>query len=130
MTRNVRRVGGWRVFVVLVVLAVVVPRRRDRAAPRVVHRTARVALRVTSGQRRRCFGLLRSAGDVWACVLEVNGWRRRRRDAPLVGYQELCRELSASGPGTFGELDSTGARSVLRRFSDAWFAAAETPQGR
>ncbi|GHJ52977.1 hypothetical protein Nm8I071_22840 [Nonomuraea sp. TT08I-71] len=58
-------------------------------------------------------------------MLEVNGWRRRRRDAPLVGYQELCRELSASGPGTFGELDSTGARSVLRRFSDAWFAAAK-----
>ncbi|MFG2110870.1 RNA-guided endonuclease InsQ/TnpB family protein [Micromonospora chersina] len=107
------------------VLGVVVPRRRDPAAPRVVHRTARVGLRVTSGQRRRCFGLLRSAGDVWACVVEVNGWRRRRRDAPLVGYQELCRELSVSGPGTFGELDSTGARSVLRRFSDAWFAAAK-----
>ncbi|WP_435585955.1 RNA-guided endonuclease TnpB family protein [Micromonospora aurantiaca (nom. illeg.)] len=80
---------------------------------------------MTSGQRRRCFGLLRSAGDVWACVLEVNGWRRRRRDAPLTSYQELCRELSVSGPGTFGELDSTGARSVLRRFSDAWFAAAK-----
>ncbi|MFE9955776.1 RNA-guided endonuclease InsQ/TnpB family protein [Micromonospora sp. NPDC005299] len=107
------------------VLGGVVPRRRDPAAPRVVHRTARVALGVTSGQRRRCFGLLRSAGDVWACVLEVNGWRRRRRDAPLVGYQELCRELSVSGPGTFGELDSTGARSVLRRFSDAWFAATK-----
>ena len=56
-----------------------VPRRRDPAAPRVVYRTARVGLRVTPGQRRRCFGLLRSAGDVWACVLEVNAWRRRRR---------------------------------------------------
>ncbi|WP_406045986.1 transposase [Micromonospora sp. NBC_00898] len=101
------------------------PRRRDPAALRVVHRTARVALRVTPGQRRRCFGLLRSAGDVWACVLEVNGWRRCRRDVPLSGYQELCRELAASGPGTFAELDSVGARSVLRRFSDAWFAAAK-----
>ncbi|MFC8617306.1 RNA-guided endonuclease InsQ/TnpB family protein [Micromonospora purpureochromogenes] len=101
------------------------PRRRDPAAPRVVHRTARVAVRVTPGQRRRCFGLLRSAGDVWACVVEVNGWRRRRRDAPLAGYQQLCRELAASGPGTFAELDSVGARSVLRRFSDAWFAAAK-----
>ncbi|WP_230688644.1 transposase [Micromonospora sp. WMMC415] len=101
------------------------PRRRDPGAPRVVHRTARVALRLTSGQRRRCFGLLRSAGDVWACVLEINSWRRRRRDAPLAGYQELCRELAAAGPGTFGELDTTGARSVLRRFSDAWFAAAK-----
>jgi IS605 OrfB family transposase len=101
------------------------PRRRDLAAPRVVHRTARIGLRVTAGQRRRCFGLLRSAGDVWACVLEANAWRRQRRDAPLVSYQRLCRELAASGPGTFGELDSTGARSVLRRFSDAWFAAAK-----
>ncbi|WP_279306385.1 RNA-guided endonuclease InsQ/TnpB family protein [Micromonospora globispora] len=101
------------------------PRRRDPAAPRVVHRTARVGLRVTSGQRWRCFGLLRSAGDVWACVLEVNAWRRRRRDVPLTGYQELCRELAVSGPGTFAELDSVGARSVLRRFSDAWFAAAK-----
>ncbi|SCF16523.1 transposase, IS605 OrfB family, central region [Micromonospora purpureochromogenes] len=84
-----------------------------------------MGLRVTSGQRRRCFGLLRSAADVWACVLEVNAWRRRRHDGALVGYQELCRELAASGPGTFGELDSAGARSVLRRFSDAWFAAAK-----
>ena len=39
-------------------------------------------------------------------------------------YRELCRELTASGPGTFGELDTTGARSVLRRYSDAWFATA------
>jgi putative transposase len=33
--------------------------------------------------------------------------------------------LAAAGPGTFGELDSTGARSVLRRYSDAWFSAAK-----
>ncbi|MGS2620208.1 hypothetical protein ACVCAH_38000, partial [Micromonospora sp. LZ34] len=62
-------------------------------------------------------------------MLEVNAWRRRRRDVPLVGYQELCRELATSGPGTFGELDTTGARSVLRRFSDAWFAAAKRRAG-
>jgi hypothetical protein len=37
-----------------------------------LYRTARVGLRVTAGQRRQCFGLLRSASDVWACVLEVN----------------------------------------------------------
>ncbi|WP_243420502.1 hypothetical protein [Micromonospora globispora] len=80
---------------------------------------------MTAVQRRRCFGLLRSAGDVWACVLEINAWRRRRRDVPLTGYQQLRRELAASGPGTFAELDSVGARSVLRRFSDAWFAAAK-----
>jgi putative transposase len=91
----------------------------------VVHRTARVGLCVTRKQRRRLLGLLISAGDVWACVLELNAWRRARRDRPLVSYQELCRELAASGPGCFGELDTAGARSVLRRYSDAWFAAAQ-----
>jgi hypothetical protein len=101
------------------------PRRRDADAARVVYRTARIGLRTTAGQRRRCFGLLRSAGDVWACVLEVNWWRRRRGAPPLAGYQELCRELAAAGAGTFGELDSVGARSVLRRYSDAWFSAAK-----
>lgn len=101
------------------------PRTRTPDAPRVVYRTARCGLRVTRGQRQRLFGLLASAGDVWCCVLELNGWRRRRQDTPLAGYQELCRELAAAGPGTFGELDSVGARSVLRRFSDAWFAAAK-----
>jgi hypothetical protein len=54
------------------------PRRRDPDALRVVCRTARIGLRTTAGQRRRCFGLLRSIGDLWACVLEANWWRRRR----------------------------------------------------
>ena len=88
-----------------------------------VHRTARVALRVTPGQRRRCFGLLRSGGDVWACVLEVNAWARQRRDRPVAGYQELCRLLAASGPGTFSELDTVGARSVLRRYAETRYGA-------
>jgi IS605 OrfB family transposase len=101
------------------------PRRRSPQSPRVVHRTAQVGLRVTRGQRRRLVGLLVSAGDVWACVLELNAWRRARQDRPLASYQELCQELAASGPGTFGELDAVGARSVLRRYSDAWFAAAK-----
>jgi transposase len=101
------------------------PRKRAAGSPRVVYRTARCGLRATRAQRRRLWGLLRSAGDVWCCVLEVNAWRRRRQDRPLVGYQELCRELARSGPGTFGELDTAGARSVLRRYSDAWFAAAK-----
>ncbi len=90
-----------------------------------VYRTARSGLRVTRHQRERVFGLLRSAGDVWCCVLELNAWRRRRQDMPLAGYRELCRALAESGPGTFGELDTTGARSVLRRYSDAWFATAK-----
>jgi IS605 OrfB family transposase len=101
-----------------------VPRRRDGGS-QVVVRTARVGLRVTRGQRRRCYGLLVSAGDVWSCLLDMNRWWRQRRLSPLVGYQELCRELSIAGPGTFGELDTRGARSVLRRYSDAWFAAAK-----
>jgi putative transposase len=101
------------------------PRCRERDLSRVVYRTARVGLRVTRGQRRRLAGLLVSAGDVWAAVLELNAWRQARQDRLLVGYQELCRELAASGPGCFGELDTAGARSVLRRYSDAWFVAAK-----
>ena len=73
-----------------------------------VYRTARCGLRATGRQRQRLFGLLRSAGDLWCCVLELNAWRRHRRDAPLAGYKELCRELAASGPGTFAELDTAG----------------------
>jgi IS605 OrfB family transposase len=105
------------------------PRRRSPRSPKVVHRTARAGLRITRAQRRRLVALLVSGGDVWACVLEINTWRRARQDRPLVSYQELCRELAASGPGCFGELDTTGARSVLRRYSDAWFAAAQHRRG-
>lgn len=100
-------------------------RCREPGSPRAVHRTARAGLRVTVAQRRRLLGLLVSGGDVWACPLEINAWRRVRQDRPLVGYQELCQELAASRPGCFGELDTAGARSVLRRYSDAWFAAAK-----
>ena len=56
-------------------------RKRDPGAPRVVYRTARCGLRVTRSQRDRLFGLLRSAGDVWCCVLELN-----RLAAPPPGY--------------------------------------------
>src|SRR5438045_4614809 len=101
------------------------PRRRAPGSPQVVCRTARVGLRVTRAQRRRLLALLVSAGDVWACVLELNAWRRARQDQPLVSYQDLCRELARAGRGIFGELDTAGARSVLRRYSDAWFAAAK-----
>src|SRR5215813_1710012 len=121
----VLRQGVQGVFVGVNWCAGYMPRRRSPGSPKVVHRTARAGLRVTRGQRRRLLGLLVSAGDVWACVLELNTWRRARQDHPLVSYQELCRELAASGPGCFGELDTTGARSVLRRYSDAWFAAAK-----
>jgi len=46
-----------------------------------------------------------------------------------VNYQALCRELSAAGPGCFGELSSSGARSILRRYSDSWMSAAKRRQG-
>ncbi|GLY76650.1 hypothetical protein Airi01_049170 [Actinoallomurus iriomotensis] len=39
------------------------------------------------------------------------------------------RGLSAARPGMFGELDAVGARSVLRRYSDAWFATAARRKG-
>jgi hypothetical protein len=89
----------------------------------VVHRTARIRLRLTCGQANRCYGLLRSAGDVWAWLLDTNRLRRQHGDQAVIGYQALCRELSREGP--FGELSTVGARSVLRRYSDAWFQAAK-----
>ena len=79
---------------------------------------------MTSPQRERCFALLRSGGDLWAAVLELNALRRRRGDLPVATDQALCRELSRAGPGCAGELSTTGARSILRRYSDAWFCAA------
>jgi hypothetical protein len=104
-----------------------VPRKRQGA--KVLHRTARVELRVTPAQRERCFGLLRSGADRWAAVLELNALRRRRGHAPIVTYQDLCRELARAGPGCAGALSSTGARFILRRYSDSWFCAAACRRG-
>jgi IS605 OrfB family transposase len=73
--------------------------------------------------------VLRSGGDLWAAVLELNALRQRRGDAPVVGYQALCRELTKAGPGCAGELSVTGARSILRRYSDAWFSANAARRG-
>jgi IS605 OrfB family transposase len=93
------------------------------AAPRLMHRTATVRLRLTRQQTRRCYGLLRSAGDVWAWLLDTNRQRRQQGDRPVAGYHALCRQLTNAGP--FGELSVTGARSVLQRYSVAWFQAAK-----
>jgi transposase len=93
------------------------------AAPRLLHRTATIRLRLTRRQARRCYGLLRSAGDVWAWLLDSNRQRRQQGERPVTGYQALCRELARSEG--FGELSTVGARSVLRRYSDAWFQAAK-----
>jgi IS605 OrfB family transposase len=88
-----------------------------------VHRTAHIRLRVTRWQARRCYGLLRSAGDVWAWLLDSNRQRHQQGERPVTGYQALCRQLTQTG--RFGELSVTGARSVLQRYSDAWFQAAK-----
>jgi IS605 OrfB family transposase len=93
------------------------------AAPRPLHRTATIRLRVSRRQTRRCYGLLRSAGDVWAWLLDSNRQRHQQGEPAVSTYQALCRELARSGG--FGELSTVGARSVLRRYSDAWFQAAK-----
>ncbi|HEV3473486.1 MAG TPA: hypothetical protein VG408_09855, partial [Actinomycetota bacterium] len=86
-----------------------------------VHRTARIAVRATPGQARRCWALMVAAGDVWAWVLDCNRQLQAWGQRPVVNYQALCRELAGS---RFGELAQHCARRVLERYSDAWFAAA------
>jgi len=93
------------------------------ATANLVHRTARIRLRVTRRQAHRCYRLLRSAGDLWAWLLDTNRSRLQEGDRPLTNYQTLCRELAQLN--SFGELSTVGARSVLRRYSDAWFQAAK-----
>jgi transposase len=90
--------------------------------PQVVHRTARICPRTTRAQANRCYRLLRVAGDVWAWLLDSNHDRRQQGDLAVVGYQALWRQLTSRGG--FGELSVVGARSVLQRYSDAWFEAA------
>jgi hypothetical protein len=87
-----------------------------------LHRSARIAIRATRPQRRRLYGLLRSAGDVRALVLDCNRQLREWRLPPVVSYRALCREIAGM---SFGELDSVGARSVIRRYSTEWFEAAK-----
>lgn len=87
-----------------------------------VHRTARVRLRLTRRQAHRCYQQLRSAGDVWAWLLDTNRRRLQQGEPPVTNYQALCRELAKTKG--FGELSTVGARSVLSRYADAWFQAA------
>jgi IS605 OrfB family transposase len=90
--------------------------------PRLVHRTAHIRLRVTRHQTDRCYRLLRAAGDVWAWLLDGNRGRRQHDQPPIANYQQLCRQLTSHS--SFGELSMVGARSVLRRYADAWHQAA------
>src|SRR6266404_3926549 len=86
-----------------------------------VHRTARIALRTTPAQRRRCYGLLRSAGDVWAWVIDCNRALLEWHCPQVAKFPALCRELTGT---SFGELSRTCAEDVLKRYSTAFFEAA------
>jgi transposase len=88
-----------------------------------VHRTAHIRLRATRHQTDRCYQLLRAAGDLWAWLLDDNRARRQHGQPPLANYQQLCRQLTSHS--SFGELSIVGARSVLRRYADAWHQAAK-----
>ena len=89
---------------------------------RKVHRTARIARRTTRAQRRRCYGLLRSAGDVWAWVIDCNRQLREWHCPQVTNFQALCRELTGT---TFGELPRHCAEAVLKNYSIAFFEAAK-----
>jgi len=86
-----------------------------------VHRTARIAVRTTPAQRRRCYGLLRSAGDVWAWVIDRNRVRREQHRPQVANFSALCQELTGT---TFGDLSRHCAEDVLKRYSTAFFEAA------
>src|SRR5437879_7017004 len=93
----------------------------NMCSARKVHRTARIALRTTPAQRRRCYGPLRSAGDVWAWVIDCNRQLREWHCPQVTNFQALCRELTGT---SFGELSRTCAEDVLKRYSTAFFEAA------
>jgi putative transposase len=92
------------------------------STPRLVYRTAHIRLRATRHQTDRCYQLLRAAGDLWAWLLDDNRTRRQHDQPPITNYQQLCRQLTSHS--SFGELSIVGARSVLRRYVDAWHQAA------
>jgi hypothetical protein len=77
------------------------PRKRAPGAPTVVLRTARCGLRATPAQRGRVFGLLRSAGDAWCCVLDLNRWRRQRGDERIKHAESRVRIRAESRQPTF-----------------------------
>jgi IS605 OrfB family transposase len=87
----------------------------------VLHRTARVGLRVTTGQADRLYALLRDAGDVWAALVDLNTDRRQREAPPEVSFQALCRQLTGVD---LGGLSRKCAEGVVRRYTDAWHETA------
>src|SRR2546427_1591961 len=89
---------------------------------RKVHRTARIALRTTRAQRRRCYGLLRSTGDVWAWVIDRNRGLAEQHRPQVASFSALCRELTGT---SFGELSRHCAEAVLKNYSIAFYEAAK-----
>src|SRR6202035_765276 len=94
----------------------------NMCSARMVHCTARIALRTTPAQRRRCFGLLRSAGDVWAWVIDCNRRLRDQHRPEVANFSAVCRELTGTA---FGELSRHCAEAVLKNYSTAFFEAAK-----
>lgn len=94
----------------------------NMCSDRTVHRTARIALRTTPAQRRRCYGLLASAGDVWAWVIDCNRQLREWHCPQVANFPALCRQLTGT---SFGELSRTCAEDVLKRYSTAFFEASK-----
>lgn len=88
-------------------------------------RTARVAVRATPAQRRRCFGLLFAAGDVWAGLIDLNRARFARGGPPVFGFAALCRELTGAD---LGPLARICAEDVAKRYSAACFETARRKQ--
>ncbi len=98
------------------------PRKRNSNSVPLVYRTARVRLRVTPAQARRCWALLVAGGDVWAGLIELNRYRFARCGRPLLNYQEFCREVAGV---RVGELSVPALRSVVRRYADACMETAK-----
>lgn len=62
---------------------------------------------------------------MWAALIEMNTLRFRRGGPPIFDYPALCRELAGAD---VGELSTTAARSVLRRYSEACFTTSKRKQ--
>src|SRR5260370_41093084 len=81
------------------------------------HRTPRIALRTTPAQRRRCYGLLRSAGDVWSWVIDCNRALFVWHCPQVANFGALSRELTGT---SFADLSRHAAEEVLNRYSAAF----------
>src|SRR6266550_5144012 len=111
-----------RVSEMALFLSVLLAILANMCSVRKVHRTARIALRTTPAQRRRCYGLLRCAGDVWAWVIDRNRGLAEQHRPQVATFSALCRELTGT---SFGELSRTCAEGVLKNYSTAFFEAAK-----